>query len=93
MNTPYLYQGMIVYYVMRDGATIRPAMIVRVVNLESKTCALQIFTDGDRDKDLLGEDEAQDVIWVSDVPFHGPTPRMLEGLDKMPPHTWHRIQP
>ncbi|WP_426447582.1 hypothetical protein ACP26L_25640 [Paenibacillus sp. S-38] len=70
--------GRLVHYVMPDGKTHRPAMVVQVWNKKGMS-NLQVFTDGQNDYQRHGLQFRGNLAWVGSVSFS-------EGKEA---NTWH----
>jgi hypothetical protein len=76
-----LIEGRIVHYVMPDGQTHRPAMLVQIWNREGPYAGmsnLQVFTDSANDG-RHGEQYAQCPVWAGSVYYS----------ETKEPNTWH----
>jgi hypothetical protein len=76
-----LIEGRIVHYVMPDGSTHRPAMLVQVWNKEGEYAGmsnLQVFTDGTNDL-RQGIQFGSCPAWIGSVYYS----------ETKEPNTWH----
>lgn len=85
---PHPTPGRIVMYVMPNGTTLRPAIVV-VADGTSMICNMQVFTDGAHDQELMGDDEPQDIVWRAGVTYYEPTAGMRSGFFPHIKGTWH----
>jgi hypothetical protein len=80
-----LAPGRIVSAVLRGGYNpgqspiTRPAMVVSLAEVEIGVCNLQIFTDGENDRSVVGGRSDSSVVWVTAYQFS----------ETGEPGTWH----